>query len=281
MHESTANLLALTFAFVAVPASGAECRSLASLEWLLGEWAGEGAQSTYTESWTALGPRTWEGRGVETSKKDPSKSSSEVLRLVEMGDGVFYVAKVAHNELPIGFRLSECEASRYTFVNPGHDFPRRLDYTRQGEDGFSARVSDGADKGFTLEYRRAPSVSSGADAVLAAEDARFAAMVRGDVEAMHRWLAGELSYVHSTGEVENRAQLVDSIASGRKRFDAIEPAERRVIFSGTGAAVVQGLARFRVAAGATPLAFDARYLAVYGLRDGDWKLLAWQSLRLP
>jgi Domain of unknown function (DUF4440)/Domain of unknown function (DUF6265) len=281
MRKSAANFLAVAFALFAAPSLASECRSLAALEWLLGEWAADGAQSTFRESWTAVGPRTWEGRGVETSKADPAKSSTEVLRLVEMEDGVFYVAKVSHNELPIAFRLSECEAPRYTFVNPTHDFPRRLDYTRQGEDGLSARVSDGAGKGFTLEYRRAQPAASGADAVLAAEDARFAAMVRGDAEALHRWLAGELSYVHSTGEIENREQLIDSITSGRRRFDAVEPTERRVIFSGSGAALVQGLARFRVAAGATPLAFEARYLAAYGLRDGDWKLLAWQSLRLP
>jgi hypothetical protein len=44
---------------------------------------------------------------------------------------------------------------------------------------------------------------------------------------------------------------------------------------------VQGKARLRVAAGEQVLGFQARYLAVYVLRDGAWRLRAWQSLRLP
>jgi hypothetical protein len=36
-----------------------------------------------------------------------------------------------------------------------------------------------------------------------------------------------------------------------------------------------------VAAGQTPMDMQARYLAVYVLRDGRWQLRAWQSLRIP
>ena len=98
---------------------------------------------------------------------------------------------------------------------------------------------------------------------------------------MRRWLAQDLAYVHSTGEAEDREQLIQSISSGRTRYEAVDPLERRVILQGPEGALVQGRARFRVAAGATPMSFEARYLAAYALRDGDWQLVAWQSLRLP
>jgi hypothetical protein len=62
------------------------------------------------------------------------------------------------------------------------------------------------------------------------------------------WFAGDLVYVHTTGEVEDREQLVGSIAEGRRRYLEVEPLERRVISNGTGSASVQGRVRLAVAA---------------------------------
>jgi hypothetical protein len=265
----------------AVPAVASNCGTLEPLEWLLGEWIADGAKSTFRETWTARGPQTWEGRGVETSKADPSKASAEVLRLVEMAGEVFYVSKVTHNDLPVAFRLSECADGRFVFLNPAHDFPKRLDYVRVGEDRLQVRVSDGADKGFTLDFARVPVPAAGGDAVLAAEDARFAAMIAADPEAMRRWFSDELVYVHSTGVTEGREQLIAGIAGGKLQYLAVEPAERRVVFQGTEAAFVQGVARIKARSGAQDFDFRARYLAIYGLKEGAWQLRAWQSLRLP
>jgi hypothetical protein len=138
--------------------SATECGSLGSMQWLLGEWLADGDRTTWREIWTAISPETWEGRGIEASKSDPGKRSTEELRLVEMGGSVFYLAKVARNELPIPFRLVECGAGRLVFANPAHDFPRRLEYERQADGRLRVRISDGADKGFTLDFAREPRV---------------------------------------------------------------------------------------------------------------------------
>ena len=141
-------------------ASASDCGSLVAMQWLLGEWVAEGDMNIWRESWTSISTKTWEGRGNETSKSDPGKQSTEELRLVEMGGSVFYLAKVAHNELPIPFRLVECSDGRLVFANPAHDFPRRLEYERQAAGGLRVRVTDGADKGFTLDFAREPRVPS-------------------------------------------------------------------------------------------------------------------------
>lgn len=281
MRHAASCILAATLAVTAPLATAGECRTLEPLAWLLGEWVAGGAKSTFRESWLARGPQTWEGRGVETSKADPARSSAEELRLVEMAGGVFYISKVTHNDLPVAFRLSECADGRFVFVNPAHDFPKRLDYLRDGEDRLQVRVSDGADQGFTLDFARAPLAAADRDAVLAAEDARFAAMVAADPEAMRRWFADDLVYVHSTGVTEGREQLIAAITSGTLRYFAIEPAGRRVVDQGADAAFVQGVARIKARSGAQDLDFRARYLAIYGLNGGAWQLRAWQSLRLP
>jgi uncharacterized protein (TIGR02246 family) len=271
----------LLLAACAGSAGAADCRSLASLDWLQGEWLADGKKSTWRESWTAIAPTTWEGRGVETSKADPARSSAEELRLVEMGDGVFYVAKVAHNELPVAFRLVECGPTRLVFANPGHDFPKQLEYERQADGRLRVNIGDGAGEGFTLDFVRVAPAAGDAEAVLAAEDERFAAMVAGDVPAMRRRMAEDLEYVHSTGKVETRGELVDGIVEGRLRYLSLAPSGREVRFLGPAAALVTGQAGIRAVAGATTADFDARYLAVYGFADGRWQLRAWQSLRLP
>ena len=106
-------------------------------------------------------------------------------------------------------------------------------------------------------------------------------MVAADVAGMRRWLAEDLRYVHSTGKVESRDELIAGIAGGTLRYLALTPEERQVRFLGPFAAVVEGRARIRAAAGATTADFNSRYVAVYALDAGTWRLRAWQSLRLP
>lgn len=124
-------------------------------------------------------------------------------------------------------------------------------------------------------------VSHAAPSVLADEDARFAAMVSADATAMDSWFAADLHYVHSTGLVEDRAQLIESIASGRAKYIAVTPVEREVVGLGTESALVRGRGRFQVAANGVPIDLQIRYIAVYGLKDGRWRLRSWQSLRIP
>jgi hypothetical protein len=281
MTRSSRFVSILMLATCAGGADATDCRSLDALDWLQGEWLADGKDSTWRESWTAIGPKTWEGRGVETSKADPARSSAEELRLVEMADGVFYVAKVAHNELPVAFRLVECAPGRLLFANPAHDFPKQLEYAQQADGRLQVTVSNAAGEGFTLVFVRAAPAAGNADAVLAAEDERLAAMVAADGPAMRRWMAEDLAYVHSTGTVETREELIDGLVDGRLRYLALVPSRREVRFLGPAAALVSGQAGIQAAAGATTVDFDALYLAVYGFADGRWQLRAWQSLRLP
>jgi hypothetical protein len=281
MRMNPRALLAVVLSAIAPLAWSGECRSLAPLSWLLGDWLADGDKSSFRETWTAVSATTWEGRGVETSKSHASMPSAEELRLAEMSDGVYYISKVAQNELPVAFRLVECEDGRFAFVNPAHDFPRRLEYVQGSGGSLQVRVSDGADQGFTLDFRRAPPIPPAGEGVLAAEDARFAAMVKGDAQILRGWLAADLEYVHTTGEIENRERLIESITGGSKRYLAIEPLERQVVMTGADSAFVQGLADIQVMAGPKRLEFRARYLAVYDLEEGVWQLRAWQSLRLP
>jgi len=273
--------LLLAFATSVATANPAPtCESLGSLRWLLGDWIADGSKTTFHESWTEVAPHTFEGAGIERAKPDGSVKGSEVLRLVEMAGAVFYISKVTHNELPVAFRLNECADGRFVFDNPAHDFPRRLEYVLAPDGRLTVNVSDGSEKGFSLDFARSASPGDPAP-VLAAEDARFTAMVTADAGVMRRWFADDLVYVHSTGQVESRDQLIESITSGRTRYVAVTPVERQVVALGPAAALVRGRGRFQVTAAGNALDLQIRYLAVYGNEDGVWRLRSWQSLRAP
>lgn len=263
------------------PAQASDCKSLDSLRWLLGDWTADGSKTTFHESWVEVGPRIFQGTGTERAKANGAVNDGEELRLVEMAGEVFYVSKVTHNELPVAFRLNACSDGRFVFDNPAHDFPRRLEYRLQPDGRLAVSVSDGADKGFALDYTRSGTAADASAQVLAADDARFAAMVAADAAGMRRWFAEDVSYVHSTGQVDTRDQLIESIVSGRVRYTAVTPVERQVVFIGEGAAIVRGRGRFQVVAGENPLDLQIRYLAVYGIGNGAWQLRSWQSLRTP
>lgn len=259
-----------------------ECAGLSVARWVIGEWVTGGEKTVFHESWTELGPQTFEGMGSERSIADSSVISNEVLRLVEMAGGVYYIAKVAHNDLPVAFLLTECSAGRLVFENPAHDFPRRLEYRHDADGRMVIAVSDGKDKGFTLNFERAAAAAGPEASVLAAEDGRFAAMTGANTVELGAWLADDLEYVHSTGKVENRGQFLASIAGGTLRYLDIAPLERQVVMLGHDSALVRGHGRMVAMAGATRLDMEIRYLAIYGLGgDGRWRLRSWQSLRMP
>ena len=117
--------------------------------------------------------------------------------------------------------------------------------------------------------------------VLAAEDQRFAAMVKADTIALHRLLAADLAYTHTSGEKQDRTAFLRSLASGELRYRNIAPTERTVRFVGSEAAVVVGRSQMQVEAGGQVRAFSIRYVAVYQRVGASWQLVAWQSTRLP
>lgn len=138
----------------AVSAQAAPCSNLDPARWLLGQWAAESGDKRVLETWREVSATTFEGSGVTTTRTDAAVVDGEDLRLVAMLDAVFYVAKVAHNPYPVAFRMTVCEAGRLVFENPTHDFPRRLVYTMQPDGELEVTVSDGAERGFKLQFRR-------------------------------------------------------------------------------------------------------------------------------
>ena len=117
--------------------------------------------------------------------------------------------------------------------------------------------------------------------VLAAEDQRFGAMVRGDTATLRTILATDLAYTHTTGEKQDRTQFLCSLGSRELRYKSIAPTERTVKLIGSEGAVIVGRSNMQVEANGQVRAFSIRYVAVYQRAGPGWQLVVWQSTRLP
>lgn len=117
-------------------------------------------------------------------------------------------------------------------------------------------------------------------AVRAAEDARFKAQTTNDFDALARLLADDVTYTHSSAAVDTKATYIESMRSGRVKYESIEPRDVTVRMYGT-TAVITGAGRFRVTANGAKLDNQLRYTDIWVLREGRWQMVAWQSTKLP
>ena len=109
---------------------------------------------------------------------------------------------------------------------------------------------------------------------------RMKAMTDGDVATLKAILADDLSYFHSSARVDTKKSLIEGMESGVTSFDSIEPADVEARVYGSSG-VVTGTARFRVSTQGRKLDFGVRFTDVWVQTDGDWRMVAWQSTKLP
>ena len=127
-----------------------------------------------------------------------------------------------------------------------------------------------------------PAVQAGedAEAVLAAQDQRWALTAGGDLDALDAMLTDDMSYTHSSSAVDSKAQFLDSLRSGKVRYISIEPEERTVRVYGSAAAV-QGVAHLLVKVPDRDIDVRLRFTEMYVKQDGAWKMALWHSTKVP
>ena len=116
--------------------------------------------------------------------------------------------------------------------------------------------------------------------VLSADDRRFEAMRKADWPALEAVLADDLTYVHSTARLETKAEHVGNLKAGKPHYRGIAPRERKVRVHG-GVGVVNGVSEMHVENAGKEQRFTVRYLAVYAKAGSAWRMIAWQSTRVP
>ena len=124
-------------------------------------------------------------------------------------------------------------------------------------------------------------MATGAEAdVLRADENRFEAMRKEDWNALDMALADDLTYVHSTARLESKAEHVANLRGRKPQYRGIAPRDRKARVHGD-VGVVNGVSEMHVERDGKEQRFTVRYLAVYAKTGGLWRMIAWQSTRVP
>lgn len=127
-----------------------------------------------------------------------------------------------------------------------------------------------------------PTLAAKADKTITQVEARVEllrkAMIDGDAAKLKELSSSELNYGHSGGHVENQAEFIDKIVSGRSDFVTIELKDQQI-------QIVKDIAIVRhTLVGTTsnlgkPGTVDIGVMLIWQKQRGEWKLLARQAFK--
>jgi len=107
------------------------------------------------------------------------------------------------------------------------------------------------------------------------------ATTKGDSAALDRILHEELIYIHSNGEADTKAQFMDNIKTGKRRYESIDLKNPRVRVFGSAAVVTSTAAIKTSMQGKAGPPANLAFLHTYIKDKGRWRMVAHQSTRLP
>jgi hypothetical protein len=117
-------------------------------------------------------------------------------------------------------------------------------------------------------------------AVLAAEDRRYDALLGPDLPTLERLFHERLTYAHSSGVRDTKAEYLAKIENGYYVYSRIDHPVERVDVVGDSAVVVGRMTADLTVAG-TPKTIDNLALAVWTRATGEWQLLAYAPTPPP
>jgi len=117
-------------------------------------------------------------------------------------------------------------------------------------------------------------------AVLAAQDKRVALTIAADVAALGAMMTDDLTYTHSSANVDTKATFLEALRSGKSKYTSITFEDRRVRLHGD-TAIVSGTSHVLVTAGGRDLDIRLRFTELYLKQSGAWKMALWHSTRVP
>ncbi|MGH7178102.1 MAG: DUF6265 family protein [Tepidisphaeraceae bacterium] len=122
--------LAIQLCALILAAASTAPSDLDKVAFIAGSWVSEKDGTTTEEHWTV--PQAGTMLAVARTMKDGKTVFFEYLRIEASADGVAYIAQ-PRGRAPTSFKLNESTDTRAVFENPEHDFPRRIIYSREGE----------------------------------------------------------------------------------------------------------------------------------------------------
>ena len=123
-------------------------------------------------------------------------------------------------------------------------------------------------------------MSDNATLVAKLDKERMAAMAEGDIAKLRDLLSDSLVYTHATSRVDSKSSLINDIESGATICNSVVPSEVKAQDLGESV-VLTGIVHMSAVRNGTLNEFTARFSDVYQNQNGTWRMVAWQSTKVP
>lgn len=123
-------------------------------------------------------------------------------------------------------------------------------------------------------------ISNNGDRIIALDKERMQAMADKDIAKLNDLLCNELIYTHSSARLDTKQSLIGAMQSGATVYTAVEPSDVQAQDLGD-AVVLTGVAQISVEINGAPNQFGVRFTDVYQNQGGTWRMVTWQSTKLP
>ena len=123
-------------------------------------------------------------------------------------------------------------------------------------------------------------MSANGDMIIALDKERMQAMADKDVGKLKQLLCQSLVYTHSSARLDTKDSLIGAMESGATVYKSVVASNVEAQDLGN-VVVLTGEAQIEVHTGGKALDFGVRFTDVYENQDGAWRMVAWQSTKLP
>jgi hypothetical protein len=149
----TLKLMALGTLVACTTGTSADSPAADGFDWLAGQWCMESGGQLIEEHW--LSSRGDVMLGVGRTVKGGKTMNFEFMRIERVAGVTNYIAQ-PQGGAPTSFRMTASGTNWARFENPGHDFPKRVEY-RRTPDGMHAEIAgpgkEGKETVIPFEYR--------------------------------------------------------------------------------------------------------------------------------
>lgn len=131
--------------------SCAQQKEIDKVDFLIGTWQVEGKQTF--ESWKKIGE---ELEGESYKMQEGQKRISETLEIKTEEGKIIYTATVLNQNQGkgISFTLEPIKEQLYSFENPNHDFPNKIQYKILSKTELQVNVLGRDGKGFSYKMKK-------------------------------------------------------------------------------------------------------------------------------
>jgi hypothetical protein len=125
-----------------------------------------------------------------------------------------------------------------------------------------------------------PANSPASQDLLQLEKTRVNALVHDDIPALEKLFADDLTYVHSSGVLESKAEFLGRLRSGERKYLSMEHDTGAALRSYSDAAILAGSTKVAVTFRGQSQNLHLRFTETWLKRAGQWQVVAWHATKI-